>query len=247
MGPVADPDLSADDTGAAAEPHGRIAVVGNVIGSSIVVGNGNTVTVICAAEVGRRQTLDENPYRGLDAFDERSHDLFFGRERIVSELLDRMKRLVSRRGNGGPARLLAILGPSGCGKSSIARAGLVPALASYSADAPELWGARVIIARPGYDPVDALAGALARSVTGEPNSLSEKRQFAAVLREAARLGRCRPRRADLVGRTEPCGSAQLGFAGRDRPWAAWHDPATSLGRKHGQHGKLEPCREPILR
>jgi hypothetical protein len=58
------------------------------------------------------------PYLGLDAFTETRSEMFFGRERLVAELVNTLK----------DERLLAVLGPSGSGKSSVARAGLIPAL-----------------------------------------------------------------------------------------------------------------------
>src|SRR5437764_12891138 len=54
------------------------------------------------------------PYRGLVAYQPEDAAWFFGRERLVADLLD---RLAGRR-------FLAVFGPSGCGKSSLLRAGL---------------------------------------------------------------------------------------------------------------------------
>ena len=58
------------------------------------------------------------PYLGLDAFDEANAALFFGRRRVVADLVERLR----------DHRLLAVVGPSGSGKSSLVRAGLLPAL-----------------------------------------------------------------------------------------------------------------------
>ena len=55
------------------------------------------------------------PYLGLATYDEDSADLFYGRERIVAELIGRVRE----------ARWVFITGPSGSGKSSLARAGLI--------------------------------------------------------------------------------------------------------------------------
>lgn len=57
------------------------------------------------------------PYLGLAAYETTDHSRFFGRDRLVGELLE----LVGRR------RFAAVFGPSGSGKSSLLRAGLVPA------------------------------------------------------------------------------------------------------------------------
>lgn len=58
------------------------------------------------------------PYLGLDAFDETNEGLFFGRQRVVAELVSVLEE----------KRLVAVIGPSGSGKSSLVRAGLIPAL-----------------------------------------------------------------------------------------------------------------------
>ena len=82
---------------------------------------------------------EDNPYRGLSAFEERHRELFFGRERAADKLAAKVE--------GEP--LVAVLGASGTGKSSLVRAGLMPRLRD------EGW--RVLPAlRPGADPVQNL-------------------------------------------------------------------------------------------
>ena len=80
------------------------------------------------------------PYMGLSTFDAAHARYFFGRERLVAELVARLV--------GSP--LLAVVGPSGSGKSSAVRAGLLPALASGALPGSERWSVRVI--RPGEHP-----------------------------------------------------------------------------------------------
>lgn len=58
------------------------------------------------------------PYKGLQYFTEADADLFFGREKIVSDLFNKLKT----------TNLITIVGVSGSGKSSIVRAGLIPIL-----------------------------------------------------------------------------------------------------------------------
>jgi len=65
------------------------------------------------------------PYVGLDAFRESNEDLFFGRARLVAELIERLRPQTAPVSKG---RLLAVLGASGSGKSSVARAGVLGAL-----------------------------------------------------------------------------------------------------------------------
>lgn len=93
-----------------------------------------------------------NPYRGLDAFEEKDADRFFGREHYLeSELWPAFQAL-----DQAPARLLALVGPSGSGKSSLARAGLLPLLKQ------NLPACRLLVIVPGHHPLEALARALAQ-------------------------------------------------------------------------------------
>ena len=90
------------------------------------------------------------PYKGLAPFEADDTDDFFGRERLVADLVARLV--------GAP--LLAVVGPSGSGKSSVVRAGLLPALASGVLPGSAGWARAVI--RPGEHPSDELRGALGR-------------------------------------------------------------------------------------
>jgi hypothetical protein len=60
----------------------------------------------------------EPPYRGLDFYREQDAALFFGRARLTTELVERLR--------AGP--FLAVVGASGSGKSSVVRAGVMAAL-----------------------------------------------------------------------------------------------------------------------
>jgi WD40 repeat protein/DNA-binding SARP family transcriptional activator/energy-coupling factor transporter ATP-binding protein EcfA2 len=64
------------------------------------------------------------PFKGLQYFDEKDADLFFGREDLVSHLVEQIRSREKMKG----AQFLAIIGASGSGKSSLVRAGLIPAL-----------------------------------------------------------------------------------------------------------------------
>ncbi len=59
-----------------------------------------------------------NPYLGLHPFSSAHRHLFFGRERLVDSLLERLRS----------QSLLLLCGPSGAGKSSLVHAGLLPRL-----------------------------------------------------------------------------------------------------------------------
>ncbi|NJL93429.1 MAG: serine/threonine-protein kinase PknK, partial [Anaerolineae bacterium] len=63
-----------------------------------------------------------NPYKGLRAFQESDSDDFYGRDALISTLLERMANDQSNY------RFLAVVGPSGSGKSSVVKAGVIPAL-----------------------------------------------------------------------------------------------------------------------
>ncbi len=91
-----------------------------------------------------------SPFPGLRAFDTDEALLFYGRERQVADLLDRLSE----------SRFVAVTGSSGSGKSSLVRAGLRPALQrGYLIDATSRW--RFAVMRPGGAPLEALARALA--------------------------------------------------------------------------------------
>ncbi|WP_420643307.1 GAF domain-containing protein [Candidatus Leptofilum sp.] len=58
------------------------------------------------------------PYRDLHYYDEEDADWFFGREKVVATLVNRLHE----------TDFLAVVGDSGSGKSSVVRAGVVPAM-----------------------------------------------------------------------------------------------------------------------
>jgi WD40 repeat protein/DNA-binding SARP family transcriptional activator len=89
---------------------------------------------------------DVCPFKGLAPFELADAEFFFGRERLVDELVARLSE----------APLIAVVGPSGSGKSSLVRAGLSVAL-----------GYESVLIRPGTQPVAQLAAALATVASGE--------------------------------------------------------------------------------
>ncbi|MGH3807454.1 MAG: AAA family ATPase [Pseudonocardiaceae bacterium] len=99
---------------------------------------------------------DGCPYLGLAAFGEDQAEVFYGRERMTTELLAQLADRV--RASVG---MLVVTGPSGAGKSSLLRAGLLPSLAKGalgpgSQDWPHL------VITPGSAPLDELALHLAQ-------------------------------------------------------------------------------------
>ncbi len=89
------------------------------------------------------------PFKGLASFEPADADYFFGRERLIAELV---ARLVG-------ATFLGIVGPSGSGKSSVLRAGLLPALVGGVLPGSERW--RRVLMRPGERPLEELRRLLA--------------------------------------------------------------------------------------
>jgi WD40 repeat protein/tRNA A-37 threonylcarbamoyl transferase component Bud32 len=98
------------------------------------------------------------PFKGLASFEPVDAEYFFGRERLVAELV---ARLVG-------AGFLGIVGPSGSGKSSVLRAGLFPALAGGVL--PGSGGWRRLLLRPGERPLEELRRVL---VSGAKDPLAE--------------------------------------------------------------------------
>jgi WD40 repeat protein/DNA-binding SARP family transcriptional activator len=91
------------------------------------------------------------PYKGLARFEQADAELFFGRERLVAELVTHLV---------GPG-LLGVVGPSGEGKSSVVRAGLLPALADGVLPGSAHW--TQVVMRPGDHPLRELARAAHRA------------------------------------------------------------------------------------
>jgi WD40 repeat protein len=65
---------------------------------------------------------DRNPYKGLESYQAADKDLFFGRKRVIKEVLDQL----DQTGSG----ILFFTGASGTGKTSLVKAGIAPALIS---------------------------------------------------------------------------------------------------------------------
>jgi WD40 repeat protein/energy-coupling factor transporter ATP-binding protein EcfA2 len=105
------------------------------------------------------------PYTGLRSFREQDADWFFGRERLLEELVGRLER----------QRFVVVIGASGSGKSSLLRAGLVPRIEAAAATT-------VVVLTPGARPLEectarlgAMAGlspgALYRELREDPKNL----------------------------------------------------------------------------
>lgn len=89
-----------------------------------------------------------SPFKGLESFNFDDADIFFGRERLVADLVARLPG----------SRMVGVIGASGSGKSSLLRAGLLPALAHGVLPGSAGWASAVI--RPGRHPHRALQQAV---------------------------------------------------------------------------------------
>jgi DNA-binding SARP family transcriptional activator len=94
-----------------------------------------------------REALVVCPFKGLASFELADAPYFFGRERLVAELVARLV--------GAP--LLGVVGPSGSGKSSVLRAGVLPALAGGVLPGSARW--TQVLIRPGQHPLRELSDA----------------------------------------------------------------------------------------
>ena len=148
------------------------------------------------------------PFKGLAWFDVEDAGVFFGRERLVSEMVARL----------AGASLLGVVGPSGSGKSSALRAGLLASVAQGALPGSDRWP--IALLRPGEHPLRALEQARAKARGSERLILAvdqfeevftacgdeaERAGFIGALVECARDERRRTRvlvalRADFYGR-----------------------------------------------
>ncbi len=97
-----------------------------------------------------------NPYKGLRAFQEADAQDFYGRDRLIDELVQRIEQ----------RRLVAVVGASGSGKSSLVRAGLVPRIQDRE------WFVATMV--PGSHPFEELEDALLSISTGEVPGVMEQ-------------------------------------------------------------------------
>ncbi|WP_329114321.1 NACHT and WD repeat domain-containing protein [Streptomyces sp. NBC_01353] len=108
---------------------------------------------------------EECPYPGLRAFDTDEAEWFFGREALVSRVMNRLELCVS---DHSP---LAVVAPSGAGKSSLLRAGVLPGLAQGRLPGSRHWPQ--LLLTPTAEPLAALASGLGRLTGAEPALVTE--------------------------------------------------------------------------
>lgn len=124
--------------------------------------------------------LPPSPYPGLRPFEKREWPIFFGREPMTAQVIDRLM----------DHQFIVVHGDSGCGKSSLIRAGVQVQLEQEQARSGHEWITTDM--RPGDSPLWGMAKALARG-QGDPAGrdirrlLNRGREAAPVLTEALGL------------------------------------------------------------
>lgn len=101
---------------------------------------------------------DVSPFPGLNAFEAHHAAVFFGRDDVLVQL----REVLRKRGTQGGERLIVLLGSSGSGKSSLLRAGLIPRL---TRDRDNWIVLRAF--RPEHDPLGKLIDTILQMCEGE--------------------------------------------------------------------------------
>lgn len=151
-------DLSADNPGsgtASVRADRDVNIRGDLVGRDKIVHGYSAEQVqgfltTLAAQYQPHPFTGRCPYPGLGPFHEDEAALFFGRERLIRDLGQRL----------GPSAALVITGPSGSGKSSLVQAGLIPALKGGALPSSQRWSYATLT--PGRSPLLALGRALSR-------------------------------------------------------------------------------------
>lgn len=142
------------------------------------------------------------PYRGLDVFGVEDRELFFGRDAVTADVLERLTAMW--HDPLGEVGTLLVIGPSGSGKSSLLRAGVAASARVGELDASGgPWSVGVLT--PGDAPLESLDDCLATLEDGRQLIIVD--QFEEIFgagretKEAffAALARLRPPNALVVG------------------------------------------------
>ena len=113
-----------------------------------------------------KESGEKSPYRGLRAFDKENRTDFFGRRKLINNMVELIRQ----------KRFLAVVGLSGSGKSSLVRAGLLPLLEEGAIGESEKW-LYLEPALPGRDPLLALVNMTSEIQSPAQDAEQEKALF----------------------------------------------------------------------
>lgn len=99
----------------------------------------------CTTPDGDTERSQDAPYVGLRSFQAADADRFFGRDRVLTDLVARVRR----------SRLVVVFGASGAGKSSLLRAGLIALADTTGLDAAG--STPTLVLTPGPHPIEECA------------------------------------------------------------------------------------------
>jgi WD40 repeat protein len=101
----------------------------------------------------KRDNKKFNPFPGLRPFAPEESDLFFGREKESEEVIGKLLK----------NRFVTVIGASGSGKSSLIHCGVLPKVRNLEMKESSAW--RIILFKPGKDPLGNLADALSENIS----------------------------------------------------------------------------------
>ncbi len=129
--------------------------------------------------------------KGLFSYGPDDHDILFGRERSIRNILDRLRDLST--GGNGQAPVLVLTGRSGEGKSSVMRAGLVGRLrvGTYPSLGDFRTADRTALSLVKDDPLVALADAIESAIDMPLWGQHRISEFAPETRQAKLIEACR--------------------------------------------------------
>jgi tetratricopeptide (TPR) repeat protein len=123
------------------------------------------------------ETKIKSPFPGLRPFETHERRIFYGRDRPIDVLLEKLRN----------ARFVAVVGTSGSGKSSLVRAGLLPALqGGFLVKAGSSW--RIALFRPVNNPIGNLAQSLCEAklfLDGESQTADPRAAIEETLRRSS--------------------------------------------------------------